>query len=252
MKQSPQEQRLRQMRAMWEWRSTEDLLDVWKQNNRSEWTDEAFEVIGQILLDRLGIVPPQDEVAIAPSRPAHATKWIILAVTLIALFITSYVLFFRSKLAVQVWRDETQTISLTRSLNPKRLVYENDIVQISIGHDQFLDYIAAQLRDPETTSAMQEYYKEWRAKVDLELSRSDVMLLNERQIEYFVATMLEIGQAAVLDKRSHSYVRDIKWRTYNYTCGLNCCGEFYYFYLPTVDFFNPNGTQFLELQHGIC
>jgi hypothetical protein len=38
-----------------------ELLEIWKTNNRVEWSDTAFEVLKEILEERIGEVPPQDE-----------------------------------------------------------------------------------------------------------------------------------------------------------------------------------------------
>jgi hypothetical protein len=40
-------------------RETEDLLEIWRANDHEEWSDTAFEVIREILSERLGEVPPQ-------------------------------------------------------------------------------------------------------------------------------------------------------------------------------------------------
>ena len=42
-------------------KETEELIEIWKKNDREEWTDIAFEAIEEILLERLGAVPPQGE-----------------------------------------------------------------------------------------------------------------------------------------------------------------------------------------------
>ena len=47
-------------------KETEELLEIWSDNDRLEWSDEAFEAIRVILLERLGEVPPQ---AAAKSTP---------------------------------------------------------------------------------------------------------------------------------------------------------------------------------------
>jgi hypothetical protein len=41
-------------------KDTEELLDIWKRNDRSEWTDVAFEVVREILVERIGEAPPQN------------------------------------------------------------------------------------------------------------------------------------------------------------------------------------------------
>ena len=40
-------------------KDTEELLKIWKENDREEWSNEAFEVIHDILLERLEKVPEQ-------------------------------------------------------------------------------------------------------------------------------------------------------------------------------------------------
>ncbi len=42
-------------------RETDDLLEIWLTNDHSEWTDEAFEAIRQLLRERSGEAPPQDD-----------------------------------------------------------------------------------------------------------------------------------------------------------------------------------------------
>src|SRR4030095_1162208 len=41
-------------------RETEDLLESWRTNDHEEWSDTAFEVIKEILSERLGEVPSQE------------------------------------------------------------------------------------------------------------------------------------------------------------------------------------------------
>jgi len=40
-------------------RETEDLLEIWQAANTDEWAEGTFEIIREILLERLGSVPPQ-------------------------------------------------------------------------------------------------------------------------------------------------------------------------------------------------
>ncbi len=42
-------------------RSTGELVQIWQENDRSIWSDTAFEVINAILAQRLEEVPPQGE-----------------------------------------------------------------------------------------------------------------------------------------------------------------------------------------------
>jgi hypothetical protein len=50
----------REIRQNMELRDTEDLVDIWKANDRFEWSDEAFEVIAEILQSR-GVRPPDQD-----------------------------------------------------------------------------------------------------------------------------------------------------------------------------------------------
>lgn len=51
-------------------RDTEDLLEIWQENNRAEWEQVAFDVIAEILQSRLGTAPPQGEPSYEFSEPA--------------------------------------------------------------------------------------------------------------------------------------------------------------------------------------
>jgi len=42
-------------------KETEELLKIWQENDREAWTNDAFEAVYQILQERLGNVPPQEE-----------------------------------------------------------------------------------------------------------------------------------------------------------------------------------------------
>ncbi len=42
-------------------KSTEELLKIWEENDRIEWTEETFEAIKKILLERGETLPPQKE-----------------------------------------------------------------------------------------------------------------------------------------------------------------------------------------------
>jgi tetratricopeptide (TPR) repeat protein len=45
---------------------TPELIEIWQEADHEEWTDLAFEVIQQILLERIGEVPAQDPVELDP------------------------------------------------------------------------------------------------------------------------------------------------------------------------------------------
>lgn len=41
-------------------KDTDDLVDIWITNNRLEWSDLAFGVLSDLLIERIGKLPPQD------------------------------------------------------------------------------------------------------------------------------------------------------------------------------------------------
>ncbi len=47
------------IRQSMELKDTEELLEIWKNNNRTAWTDLAFDVVREILEERIGELPPQ-------------------------------------------------------------------------------------------------------------------------------------------------------------------------------------------------
>ncbi len=42
-------------------KSTDELVEIWKENDHSEWTDEAFVVVAELLLERMGSLPEQNK-----------------------------------------------------------------------------------------------------------------------------------------------------------------------------------------------
>lgn len=50
----------KQLRSNFDQKPTDELIEIWKTNNRVDWSDEAFEVIREILLVRLPELPAQD------------------------------------------------------------------------------------------------------------------------------------------------------------------------------------------------
>lgn len=42
-------------------KETDELVEIWQKNDRVEWSEDTFSVIQEILQERLGELPPQDE-----------------------------------------------------------------------------------------------------------------------------------------------------------------------------------------------
>jgi uncharacterized membrane protein YhaH (DUF805 family) len=51
-------------------KATDELLDIWRTNNRLEWTDATFDVIQEILKDRGLDIPRQNEPIRSKPKPA--------------------------------------------------------------------------------------------------------------------------------------------------------------------------------------
>lgn len=61
-------------------KSSEELLKIWEENDRSQWTDEAFEAVKQILLERGRQLPPQStarEAVVAGKPLVGIGGWLI-------------------------------------------------------------------------------------------------------------------------------------------------------------------------------
>jgi len=53
-------------------KETEELLEIWQENNRDEWSDNAFAAIYEILLERLGSEIPSQQ----PPPEAETGKYL--------------------------------------------------------------------------------------------------------------------------------------------------------------------------------
>lgn len=225
---------MKQMRSVWELRDTEELLNIWQMNNREELIDEAFEVIGEILKERIGEVPSQN--IIIPidtkkeTKPIYKQCWplAIFGIIVLLLIVFSVNYFIRQK--YWVIRDETNFVTLTKSNNPVQLVYEDNDIKISIGYDQFLDFARA----------------EQKTKVNGRFAESKDILLDEED-KYLIAEALELGKATVFDKRNQMQVKRIYIRYYEYWCGALCGSGTRSFYLPNKYITTMKGYMFLEV-----
>ena len=60
-----------QIRNSFNLKETDELLDIWKTNDRVEWSDVAFGVLKEILKERLGKVPRQNEPILEHKKKEH-------------------------------------------------------------------------------------------------------------------------------------------------------------------------------------
>ena len=59
---------------------TDELVEIWQTNDRLEWTDTAFDVIREILQERLEELPPQNEPVYETGRPKEITTMTLVQV----------------------------------------------------------------------------------------------------------------------------------------------------------------------------
>jgi hypothetical protein len=52
-------------------KDTDELIQIWQLNDRREWSDEAFEIVKEILVERGAQVPEQDKPTLASSEQAE-------------------------------------------------------------------------------------------------------------------------------------------------------------------------------------
>ncbi len=98
-------------------KETEELIEIWKRGDRTEWSDTAIEVVKEILLERLGELPPQElveEKGSPEDEPLHnenklmkisywanVISWVVLigyAVNFLSRFITTFQEFINSSI----------------------------------------------------------------------------------------------------------------------------------------------------------
>jgi hypothetical protein len=252
MKADPKrEQRLRQMRFVLEQRDTEELLSIWTTNDRAEWTDDGFDAIGQILLDRLGSLPAQGPGPVpekrARWRPGKRFAMVvaIVAVPLLALFLWRF--FPWSILSREVLQDETRTIPLIPVTDPYLLVYETDRVRVSIGYEWYRLWMEAGIQDALDDGRSPESLRKRLAQVELALRSGEVVTLDGHDDRLLIATALEAGQAAVFDKRRQVDVTTIDMRTYGVMWSPWSGEGTRSFYLPGIPLFHLRGARFFEV-----
>jgi hypothetical protein len=49
-------------------KETDELIEIWQRHNSNEWSDFAFEVVEEILRDRLGELPPQGKLNVKNNK----------------------------------------------------------------------------------------------------------------------------------------------------------------------------------------
>lgn len=68
-------------------KETDELEEIWLKHDKAEWTDTAFDVVKEILLNRLGELPTHWEPRVPPPQSSHLTLWAPKSIGFITLFL---------------------------------------------------------------------------------------------------------------------------------------------------------------------
>lgn len=118
-------------------KETDELLEIWIENNRDEWTEEAFGIIQEILQERLGEVPEQvssrqeESEVIEPAKSSNKdfqnlSKWLPVAIWL-----------KRASWAVLVFTGVSIVVKLTYDIY--RLLPTNNVFEILLSFAGIID-----------------------------------------------------------------------------------------------------------------
>lgn len=99
------EELIEQIRINMEQKSTEELLWIWQQNNRQEWSDEAFTVIRHILESRGKTPGPQTAATNEPTYTSQLKRPGCITATALFISIIAVAYLGRAVLAVLVTGD---------------------------------------------------------------------------------------------------------------------------------------------------
>lgn len=73
-------------------KGTDELLEIWRTGNHEKWTGTAFDIVEEILLKRLGKIPPQEPSSIPRAR-SPIVPWLIITGGIGVLLIVAAVVF---------------------------------------------------------------------------------------------------------------------------------------------------------------
>jgi hypothetical protein len=105
--------------------------------------------------------------------------------------------------------ERSTLVTLTPSVHPRQLIYEDERVRIAIGHDAFEQYVRRRLADdPDPNS--QARLLTWYEEIDTALHAQGTYTLNYREHRQLIAAMLERGEASLFDKPRQRQVHIIR------------------------------------------
>lgn len=90
-----------QIMASFKEKSTEELQRIWKENDRDQWSDEAFDVVRGLLMERTGSLPAQEkfeeddddrnyDAVVRISLLANVVSYVVAAIALALTGLTTY------------------------------------------------------------------------------------------------------------------------------------------------------------------
>lgn len=127
--------------------------------------------------------------------------------------------------------DETKTISLEKSSNARQLIlFENERIIISVGHDQYLSHAKSDVKLPTFSDIVESHSAEIEPLFD-----RGILPKGFYDQSAFVVEMLNSGKASVYDKQAGKELTNI---TVRYQNDIFCpvCGG------GSISFYFPDGT----------
>jgi hypothetical protein len=159
----------------------------------------------------------------------------------VAVVVTALIIINNRRFKGQVLRDEKVTVQLSSSAHPEQLTFENDLVRIEVGCDQYFSYLDMKTSD----DSLPESYR-----TDLEELKASIEAANSCNVgeallhEHAIADILEQGMGSVYDKHNQARAPTVKIWFYEFFCGP-LCGE------GSRSFYLPDGTLFLRVTDWI-
>ena len=134
----------------------------------------------------------------------------------------------------EILQNEAAVVQITASSDDEQLIYENELVRIEIGCDQYVTLLDHQIVLFMPYEYIVGQFEETKSAILAENSCIGAgIVLNE----YDAVNALEIGLGAVYDKQTDTWVDSIQIWYYAYSCGALCGQSSRSFYLPNKTMF---------------
>ena len=116
-----------QIRHNFDLKETDELLSIWKTNDRVEWSDMAFVVLKEILEERLGKVPLQNEPVYAHKKKEPGKEILNIVLSKEEFKNVDAAVFYEPKYALKLayWLDKAALISIAVSIALGLIAFPN-------------------------------------------------------------------------------------------------------------------------------